>query len=474
MFQLPKQFALSYPKSSGTFREVLSPNDAKILSSVQEATSDDIKFILSHNAEAQSTMNQLKAHERAKILKSVASQIQQNAEELAWLIASEGAKPLKDARIEVARSQSTLELCAEETMRIGGEVLPMQRTAAGENHLSIVTRMPIGPVLAISAFNHPLNLLAHQVGSALASGCCLTLKPASTTPLSAFKLHSYFMQAGLPQECFILINASIDLMEKLVASSEFAFVSFIGSAKVGWAMRRKIADGTRISMEHGGQAPAIVCQDADLDKAIPALIKSSFYHAGQVCISTQRIFVHSKIKDVFINRFVEEARKLKVGDARDAVTDVGPLITAKEALRVHEWVNEAIALSAKLLLGNELKENFLSVTILEDVPRNARAMAEEIFGPVVCINSYEDENELITYLNSNRFIFESCLFTQDITRALKIANEMITMTLVINDHSAYRVDWMPFGGHRMSGLGIGGVHYAIEEQTALKQIILKQ
>lgn len=476
MFQIPVNLPLTFVNSEGPFVDLHSPNDGKILTKVQQATQRDIEVLLKQTKTIQKTMNSLRPFQRAKIIKVTAALIQDQSESIAFIIASEGGKPLKDARIEVSRAISTLELCAEEALRLHGEVIPMERTAAGEGHMAFTIRDPIGPVLAISAFNHPLNLICHQVGCAIAAGCSVVLKPASSTPISAYFLLKALTDSGLPIGILRIVNAPIQMVETLVSSNEFDFVSFIGSGKVGWEMRRKIAPGTRISLEHGGQAPAIVCEDADLSKVIPSLIKGSFYHAGQVCISTQRIFVHKNLYKKFLDDFTTAASKLIVGPATDENTDIGPLIRSSEVSRLKDWINEAILQGASLALGNISSGNFhqyLSATVLTNVPRECTLMKEEAFGPVVCINSYDDEEELLDYLNSNNFIFEAALFTKDISKAFKISQTISAMTFVINNHTAFRVDQMPFGGHKESGLGMGGVKYAIEEMTRIKQVIIK-
>jgi acyl-CoA reductase-like NAD-dependent aldehyde dehydrogenase len=475
MIALTPRFPVNFCSSQGPDHELLSPNDHRSLTKIQYATSEDIEGLLRALPRAQEKMKTLKAYERSRILREVARKIEANSARLSWLISAEGGKPLKDAKAEVARAQVTFELCAEEALRIGGETLPMERTPAGENHLAFTLREPIGVVLAISAFNHPLNLLAHQVGPALASGCAVVIKPAPNTPLSAFELQKFFIEAGLPSECIPVVNAEIPEIEKLVSSDAFGFVSFIGSARVGWELRKKIAPGTRLSLEHGGQAPTLIREDADLEAAIPLLVKGAFYHAGQVCISTQKIFVHETIYDKFLPAFKSAVGRLKTGSAEEEDTDVGPLIRTQEVERIRGWIEEALSKGAKVVLGNEIsqKPQYLLPTILTDVPLDTKVMQEEVFGPVVCVNSYKNEEEVLKVLNQNPYIFEAALFTRDIQKALEIARDFSTMTMVINNHSAFRVDWMPFGGHKLSGLGMGGVKYAIEEMTRIKQIIVK-
>jgi len=476
MFQLPPKLPLRFTTSEGEWRDVLSPNDQKPITKMQLATSKDIEELLGSLKNSQKKMKNLRPYERADILKKAATELRSQESYLAWVIASEGGKPLKDAKVEVTRAIATLELCAEEALRLDGEMIPMERTPAGKDHLAFTLRDPIGPVLAISAFNHPLNLISHQVGCAIASGCVVVLKPASTTPICGTLLQEAFLKAGLSEDFFTVIHSNVSESELLVASPEFGFVSFIGSPKVGWEMRKKIAPGTRIAMEHGGQAAAIIRNDADLESAATQLVKGAFYHAGQVCISTQRIFVHEDAYDKFLEIFMKLTSELKTGPATDEETDVGPLIKPDEVKRLQSWITEAQKDGAIIEMGDNVTgshNQYLYPTVLTNVPRSSKIMKEEAFGPVVCINQYKDENELLEYLNSNEYIFESALFTKDLTRALRISKEISSMTFVINNHTALRVDQMPFGGHGKSGLGMGGVKYMMEEMTRIKQVILR-
>jgi acyl-CoA reductase-like NAD-dependent aldehyde dehydrogenase len=467
---------VTFAASTGPWREVRSPNDDAVVTTVQDATGADVDRLLGETPEAQRTVSRLRPFERAEILRAVARELREREREFARTIAAEGGKPLKDALVEARRAAATIDLCAEETLRLDGDVIPMERTPAGRDHLSFTLRDPIGRVLAISAFNHPLNLIAHQVGCAVAAGCAVVLKPAPATPVCAELLRQIFLRAGLPGKGLRVVNADVPLVQKLAADPAFGYVSFIGSARVGWELRKLLAPGTRLALEHGGQAPAIVRADADLDAAAAALVKGAFYHAGQVCISTQGIFVHESVFDPFLEKFTRATGTLVVGSALDEATDVGPLIRPAEVVRLRSWIDEAIAAGAVLVTGNTVsgtRGQYLAPTVLRDVPRDLRIMAEEAFGPVVCVNRYADEDELLDWINARDYVFEAALFTRDLTRALRIAREISTMTFVINNHTAFRVDQMPFGGHRKSGLGMGGVRYAIEEMTRLKQIIIK-
>ncbi len=476
MFQLPVTLPVTFTTSKGHWREVRSPNDDQLVAKIQDATEADVSLLLQDTPGAQKAMAKLRPYERAQILRTVAQKLREQEREFALIIANEGAKPLKDALVESRRAAATLELCAEETLRLEGDVIPMERTPAGKDHIAFTLRDPIGPVLAISAFNHPLNLIAHQVGCAIGAGCAVVLKPAPATPVCAEKLRELFLNAGLPAEVLRVVNADVPLVQKLAADPVFGHVSFIGSAGVGWEIRKLIAPGTRLSLEHGGHAPAIVRSDADIDQAVTALVKGAFYHAGQVCISTQAIFVHESVMKPFLEKFTLATERLIVGSALNEHTDVGPLIRPAEVRRLRSWIDEAIAAGAVLVSGNIVsgaQGQYLAPTILRDVPREVRLMKEEAFGPVVCVNPFADEDELLEWINKSDYIFEAALFTRDLTRALQIARDISTMTFVINNHTAFRVDQMPFGGHKKSGLGMGGVRYAMEEMTRLKQIIIK-
>jgi acyl-CoA reductase-like NAD-dependent aldehyde dehydrogenase len=476
MFEISPKIPIQFRVSAGCWVDVQSPNDGRHLVSVQNADQMDIDFLLSQIKDAQIVMRELDAQARSRILRKAAELLAQDAPRLAWIIAAEGGKPLRDARVEVGRAQTTLNLCAQECLKLNEKItIPMDITAAGKGHVAYTIREPIGPVLAISAFNHPLNLLAHQVGCAIASGCAVVAKPAPSTPLSAYELALIFKEAGLPEGILQVVNADIPQVETLVSSPVFSYVNFIGSQKVGWSLRQKIAPGTRLGLEHGGIAPAVVAKDADLDAAATALIKGSFYHAGQVCISTQRIFVHKDRFDEFHQKFRTLAAKLVTGSAENEDTDVGPLIRKTEVDRIRDWIKAALSEGASLSLGDETLGDgqYLKPTILLNASPTSRVMSEEIFGPVVCLSAYENIDELLEYLNESPYAFESCLFSNDASLCEKFAHTINSMTVVINNHNAFRVDWMPFGGHGLSGLGMGGVKYLMEEMTRLKQVISK-
>lgn len=416
----------------------------------------------------------LPPYERADILHRVAKAIHTKAENFAMLIAREGGKPITDARVEVARAGRTLTLCAEETNRNMGHGVPMGGTPGSDGRFAMTTREPIGVVVAFSAFNHPLNLLAHQVGPAVAAGCPILIKPAPATPLSCMALVELFREAGLPEDLLIPIPCTNQQASTLAADSRMDLFNFIGSAKIGWKLRSALAPGVRCILEHGGAAPVIVHHDANLDEVVPALLKGGFYHAGQVCVSVQRVFAHKHIKSELARRLSEGAGQLVVGDPTQNETQVGPLIRAEEIVRINAWAGDADSKGAEITCGGRgLSNQCYSPTVIVDAPATAKVMNEEIFGPVVCVNSYDSLDEPIQWSNRLPWAFQAGVFTQEIKVAMKVANELAAAAVMVNDHSAFRIDSMPFGGHGESGLSLGGPEYAIRDMTREKIIIVK-
>jgi acyl-CoA reductase-like NAD-dependent aldehyde dehydrogenase len=409
---------------------------------------------------------------RSHWLTSIAQEIQLHATDLAQLIATEGGKPLKDARVEVQRAAITFKLCAEQALITHKEPADLSSSSQAKTKQIKALRFPIGPVLVLSAFNHPLNLLAHQVGTALAAGNPVCFKPSPATPYCAQWLADTLKKIGVDSSIALLVHADVPEIEALVAHPVFKFVSFVGSAQIGWSLRAKLAPGTRLALEHGGVATAIVCADADLDHAARSLCKGAFYHAGQVCISTQKIFVHQRVFAAFRDKLIELAGTLVVGDAREEQTDVGPLIRKENKTKVLSWIEEAKHLGAQVALAQkDSRHQYMSPTILTHVPAQALLMNEEAFAPVVCVNPYTEINDCYQAIEDSPYHFAASIFTRDSALIDEAEKNMSCMNLMINDHTAWRVDAMAFGGHQQSGLGMGGVKWAVSEQTRLKQII---
>ncbi len=414
------------------------------------------------------------AYERIAILERTISIMNTRVEELTKQAALEGGKPYRDSKVEVLRAINGVKLAAEHISQIKGEQIPMGITKSSENRLAFTTREPIGVVASISAFNHPLNLIIHQTVTAFAAGCPVIIKPALTTPLSCLTFMDILEEAGIPKGWCQAIVCENEASELLVVDERVNYFSFIGSSKVGWYLRSKLSPGTRCALEHGGAAPVIVEPDADFSSMLPSLLQGGFYHAGQVCVSVQRVFVHESICDSLSSQLAEGAKKLIVGDPLDEKTDVGPLILPREVDRVEIWVNEAIQGGAKLLCGGQrISDTCYAPTVLLDPPPEARVSNLEIFGPVVCIYSYSDRDEAINLANSLNVHFQAAVFTNDINVALDTVKKLNATAVMINDHTAFRVDWMPFGGRDTSGIGMGGIPYSIHEMTREKLIVIK-
>ena len=391
------------------------------------------------------------------------------------LIAREGGKPLADAKVEVRRAINGIEGAASHIEHLAGVEIPMGLTPASANRWAFTTREPIGPVVAISAFNHPLNLIVHQVVPAIAAGCPVVVKPAPVTPLTCTHFVSLAHKAGLPDPwCQTVILDDNSLAQKLATDSRVAFLSFIGSAKVGWHLRSQLASGTRCALEHGGAAPVIIDNSANLDAVVEPLAKGGYYHAGQVCVSVQRIFVHQDLKSSFTERFSERVRRLNVGDPRSMQTDVGPLIAPREVERVGKWVSDAVAEGATLAAGGRpIGDHLYEPTILVEPRPSSLVSTNEIFGPVTCIYGFTDLAEAITRANSLPFAFQASIFSRDIDAALYAAKHLAASAVMVNDHTAFRTDWMPFAGQRQSGFGTGGIPRTMEDMLQSKMIVLR-
>jgi len=456
--------------------EVRSPYDNQLIATVATANTEAIELALC-NAKAQfdDRDSWLTVPQRIEILEKAVHLMSERAEALAVEAAREGGKPLIDSRIEMARCIDSIKICIHELRTHTGESIPMGVNPASANRLAVNRKEPIGVVVAVSAFNHPLNLIAHQIGPAIATGCPVIIKPAGDTPISCVRLVKIFHEAGLPEAwCqFVATSARADA-EALVSDERVAFFSFIGSPGVGWYLRSKLAAGTRCALEHGGAAPAIVAADADIDLILPSLMKGAFYHAGQVCVSVQRIFAHQSIAKALAEKIKDAAVALVVGDPLSDKTEIGPLIREKEAERVHQWVQQAVAAGADLMCGgNRLENNCYAPTVLFNPPHDADVSTKEIFGPVVCIYPYEDIDSAIAVANALDVAFQASVFSRDIDTALYAANRLAASAVMINDHTAFRVDWMPFAGLRKSGLGIGGIPHTMHDMQIEKMIVIQ-
>lgn len=456
--------------------EVRAPFDDSLLATVERADAAAVEQALGNAAALYADRDGwLPTERRIEILERATLLMRQQFEELAAGAAREGGKPLIDSRVEMARCIDSIRICIDTLRTDGGNPPPMGINAASRRHLAMMCREPIGVVVAVSAFNHPLNLIAHQVGPAIATGCPVIVKPAGDTPLSCVRLVKIFHQAGLPEAwCQFVLPDSHALAEKLATDRRVAFLSFIGSAGVGWRLRSKLAPGTRCALEHGGVAPVIVAADADLDSALPGLIKGAFYHAGQVCVSVQRVYAHASIARELAGRMVEAAGRLVVGDPLAEATEVGPLIRRAELERVADWVGEAVAAGAELLCGGKtLGQQCYAPTVLFAPPADAAVSTGEVFGPVVCIYPFHEIDEAIAAANSLDVAFQASVYSRDIDTAMHVADRLAASAVMVNEHTAFRVDWMPFAGLKHSGLGVGGIPFTMHDMQVEKMIVLK-
>ena len=456
--------------------EVRAPFDNSLIATVGQADRPAVEQALQTAYELYRNRDAwLSPTQRIAILHRAAAIMQERREELAVEAAREGGKPLADSLVEADRAVDGMKLCIEHLRTQAGSEVPMDLTTSSAGRLAFTRFEPIGVVVAFSAFNHPLNLIVHQVGPALAAGCPSIVKPAKATPLSCWRFVRILREAGLPEPwCQVLLTADRDLAAEMVADARVAFLSFIGSGAVGWQLRSKLAPGTRCALEHGGVAPVIVAKDADLDHALPLIAKGGFYHAGQVCVSVQRVYADEAIARQLAERLAAMADKLVVGDPTLPETEVGPLIRESEVTRVDEWVKEAVDGGAEVLCGGKpVSSTCYAPTVLFNPAADSRVMTHEVFGPVVCVSPFEQIDEAITASNGLPYAFQAAVFTRDLDTALRVNRRLDASAVMINDHTAFRVDWMPFAGLKESGLGVGGIPYTMHDMQVQKLTVIR-
>ena len=461
--------------AAGTLK-VTSPFDGRELDTVETGDTGHVDDAMTAaHALYRNRDAWLPVPERVSILNRAAEIMAAQVEELTLLAASEGGKPYADSKVEVLRAIDGVHLCVESLRSHAGSVIPLGTTPATTGRAAFTQKEPIGVVVAVSAFNHPLNLIVHQVGPAVACGCPVVVKPAADTPLSCIRFVEILREAGLPAEwCQVLITDDRQSAEALVTDPRVGFFSFIGSAGVGWMLRSKLAPGARCALEHGGVAPVIVAPPCDIGAALNAVLKGGFYHAGQVCVSVQRVFVPRSDAEAFATKLAKRADTLIVGAPEDPATEVGPLIRNSEVTRVGEWVDEAVAAGARLLSGGEaVSSSCYKPTVLLDPPHDTKVSMQEIFGPVVCVYGYDDLNAAVAQANALPVAFQAAVFSDDINVSMQLYKALDASAVMINDHSAFRDDVMPFAGLRESGLGVGGIPYTMHDMQIDKMLVIK-
>ena len=415
----------------------------------------------------------LSKEKRISILEKFYEKFKEAKEQLIQLAVLEGAKPINDTEVEFNRALDGIKLGIQAIRSIIGQQIPMNLNTASTNKLAYTIKSPVGVVLSISAFNHPINLAIHQIVPAIAAGCPVIYKPALTTPLVSEKIIELIYDSGLPKEWCTYLVCNNETTAELAQSPLLGYISFIGSSKIGWNIKAKITPGVKIALEHGGNAPVVVRADANLKLAIPQIAKAGFYHAGQVCVSAQRIYVHESICDSFVAQINRLAQTQKLGNPLSAETEIGPIISNISFDRIDKWVQDAINEGATLIAGgNKLQNNCYEPTILLNPSEKSKVTKEEIFGPVICIYSFSSDDEAIIRANNSRYCFQSAVFTESLNTALRYTQDLNGSAVLINSHPAFRVDWMPFGGQGLSGEGLGGIAYSTEEMLKQKLIII--
>ncbi len=450
---------------------ITAPYDHSALAVVCEAERDDVETAIESAVQAFAVTRKMSSHHRAQVLREIADTIADRREEFARTICHEAAKPIKTARSEVDRAISTFQIAAEEATRIYGEYLPLDTTESTAGRWGLVKRFPLGPVFAITPFNFPLNLVAHKVAPAIAAGCPIILKPAPQTPLSSLMLAEIVDNTAWPDGALAVMPMSNENAALIVADDRIKLLTFTGSAAVGWQLKNH-AGKKRVTLELGGNAGVVVHSDADLQYAAHRCVAGGFSYGGQTCISVQRILVHEPVFEKFTHLLVDSVRKLKCGDPMQESTDVPPLIREQDAVRVLEWIDEAVRAGAKLLCGGARKGSLVEPTVLTGTNPNLRVNCAEIFGPVVTVEPYERFEEAVTAVNNSDYGLQAGVMTRDAVLIQMAFEELEVGSVIVGDVPTFRVDQMPYGGVKDSGLGREGLRYSIDDMTERKLMVM--
>ena len=415
----------------------------------------------------------LPAYERGAILRNISAGIKARREELGRTIALEAGKPIRDSLVEVDRAVLTFRLGAEEAERMVGETIPLDLMPASKGRVGITRRFPIGPIAGISPFNFPLNLAAHKLAPAIASGNPIVLKPPSKDPLTMLTVAEIVEEAGVPAGSVSILPMTRELGDRMVADDRFKLLTFTGSPSVGWRMKER-AGKKKVVLELGGNAGVIIDKTADLDWAVRRCLVGAFTYAGQVCISVQRMFIHEAAWDDFLDRFAAGAKAIRTGDPLDPETELGPMVDEAAAARTQRWVDEAVTMGGKLLLGGKADGNFFPPTIMTDVPPTAQVCSNEAFAPLAVAFPFRDFGEAVAGVNDSMFGLQTGVFTNDLANAWRAFGELEVGGVIVNDVPTYRIDHMPYGGVKDSGLGREGLRWAIEDMTEIRIMVLAQ
>lgn len=451
--------------------DLRNPYDGSKVGTVALAGAADLQLAVERALLGFEKIRSLQSFERYEILSAVAAQLRERKEEFASLITDEVGKPRSASRAEVDRSITTFQYAAEEARRCGGEVVPLDLSRAGQDKFGVVRRFPRGIVLAISPFNFPLNLVAHKVAPALASGNAVIVKPAPQGSLTSLRLAEIIASTGLPKEALSVIPCTNELAESLVTDGRIAMLSFTGSPAVGWSLKAK-AGRKKVVLELGGNAGVIIDRSADLPLAVAKNLTGAFVYSGQVCIKVQRIYVHKDCFDEYCREFVKGAKALLHGNPQREDVFVGPVIHDGAKKRILSWIEEARELGATVLCGGNADGNIVEATVLKDVPREAKLFCSEVFGPVVTLHMFDTIEEAVAGINDSEFGLQAGIFSNDYLNILFAYKHLDVGAVIVNDNPTFRVDNMPYGGIKNSGFGREGVRYAMEEMTEQKMLAL--
>jgi acyl-CoA reductase-like NAD-dependent aldehyde dehydrogenase len=461
------------PKIPNTELEVTDKYTGEVVTRVALADDKALEMGIEAAYQAVGEMGEMRPYERQKNLQHCVDRFTERAEELAHALCIEAGKPIRDSRGEVTRLIDTFRIAAEESVRIHGEVLNLEISQRAKGYTGMTKRFPVGPCSFITPFNFPLNLVAHKVAPALAVGNPFVLKPASWTPIGAIIIGEVLAELDLPEGAFSILPCQGNRAERLITDDRISLVSFTGSPEVGWALKGK-AGRKKVSLELGGNAACVLDEDTDIEDAVERIIFGAFYQSGQSCISVQRIMIHEKIYHTVRERLVQRTKDLKMGDPREEDTFIGPMISEQEAVRLENWIKDAIKSGGRLLCGGAREGAMLQATLLENVPEDQDLYRKEAFGPVAVLCSFSNFAQALEMVNDSDYGLQAGLFTKNIYRAIQAWETLEVGGVVIGDIPSWRVDSMPYGGVKESGIGREGVRYAMEEMTELKLMVIRE
>ncbi|MDI3340798.1 MAG: aldehyde dehydrogenase family protein [Sphaerobacter sp.] len=460
-------------RSSDQPLEVSNPYNGAVVGITSFATDQDLEDAITAAERAFQQTKQLQSYERAAILQRLADGLAARQEEFARLMAQEAGKPIRDARTEVARGVFTLQTAAEEAKRIGGELIPLDLMPSSQGRVGITRRFPIGVIAGISPFNFPLNLALHKLAPAIASGNTIVLKVPTHDPLTMLTFAELVEQAGVPKGTVSIMPMDRTVGDRLVTDPRFKMLSFTGSPAVGWDMKAR-AGKKKVVLELGGNAGVVVDHNANLPLAVSRVRVGAFAYAGQVCISVQRVYIHRSRFDEFATRLVEEIKQMKIGDPLDEATDLGPMIDDKAAKRTEDWVASAVSEGARVLIGGKAEGRIFQPTVLVDVPPTSFVCSREAFAPLVNLFPFDDFEEALAAVNDSDYGLQAGVFTASLEHALRAWEVLEVGGVIINDIPTYRIDHMPYGGVKDSGLSREGLRYAIEDMTEPRLLVLNR